>query len=176
MTAVRTVRRIPTTLTPQQYQLIALVSLALLATIVVVRALQGQVSKFLEAARRLSRLRPPGQRESAAIERLRAWDGRLDPDTYAGPGSWDAARQTAGAGLSAIEALANGEGDVAFVGARPPGHHALADRAMGFCTCTWNPASRMLRTGICSCLSSAAINAALFFISARVTTRVAGSR
>jgi penicillin G amidase len=38
----------------------------------------------LEAARRLSRLRPPGQRESAAIERLRAWDGRLDPDTVAG--------------------------------------------------------------------------------------------
>jgi acetoin utilization deacetylase AcuC-like enzyme len=62
-----------------------------------------------------------------------AGGGRLDPDTYAGPGSWDAARQAAGAGLSAIEALANGEGDVAFVGARPPGHHALADRAMGFC-------------------------------------------
>ncbi|HEY0277797.1 MAG TPA: penicillin acylase family protein, partial [Solirubrobacterales bacterium] len=38
----------------------------------------------LEAARRLSRLRPPGQRERAAIERLRAWDGRLDPDTVAG--------------------------------------------------------------------------------------------
>jgi penicillin G amidase len=38
----------------------------------------------LEAARRLSRLHPPGQRERAAIERLRAWDGRLDPDTVAG--------------------------------------------------------------------------------------------
>jgi penicillin amidase len=38
----------------------------------------------LEAARRLSRLSPPGQRERAAIERLRAWDGRLDPDTVAG--------------------------------------------------------------------------------------------
>jgi acetoin utilization deacetylase AcuC-like enzyme len=62
-----------------------------------------------------------------------AGGGRLDPDTYAGRHSWDAARRTAGAGLSAIEALANGEGDVAFVGARPPGHHALADRAMGFC-------------------------------------------
>jgi acetoin utilization deacetylase AcuC-like enzyme len=62
-----------------------------------------------------------------------AGGGRLDPDTYAGRYSWDAARRTAGAGLSAIAALANGEGDVAFVGARPPGHHALADRAMGFC-------------------------------------------
>lgn len=38
----------------------------------------------LEAARRLSRLHPPGQRERAAIERLRVWDGRLDPDTVAG--------------------------------------------------------------------------------------------
>ena len=38
----------------------------------------------LEAARRLSRLRPAGQRERAAIERLRSWDGRLDPDTVAG--------------------------------------------------------------------------------------------
>ncbi|HEX3736895.1 MAG TPA: penicillin acylase family protein [Solirubrobacterales bacterium] len=38
----------------------------------------------LEAARRLSRLHPSGQRERSAIERLRAWDGRLDPDTVAG--------------------------------------------------------------------------------------------
>jgi penicillin amidase len=38
----------------------------------------------LEAARRLSRLHPAGQRERSAIERLRSWDGRLDPDTVAG--------------------------------------------------------------------------------------------
>ncbi|MDX6627506.1 MAG: penicillin amidase [Solirubrobacterales bacterium] len=38
----------------------------------------------LEAARRLSRLSPRGQRERSAIERLRSWDGRLDPDTVAG--------------------------------------------------------------------------------------------
>jgi penicillin G amidase len=38
----------------------------------------------LEAARRLSRLHPSGQRERSAIERLRVWDGRLDPDTVAG--------------------------------------------------------------------------------------------
>jgi penicillin G amidase len=38
----------------------------------------------LEAARRLSRLRPAGQRERSAIERLRAWDGRLDLETVAG--------------------------------------------------------------------------------------------
>jgi penicillin amidase len=38
----------------------------------------------LEAARRLGRLKPTGQREVSAIERLRSWDGRLDPDTIAG--------------------------------------------------------------------------------------------
>jgi len=62
-----------------------------------------------------------------------AGGGRLDPDTYARPASWDAARSVAGAGLEAIDALGRGEGEVAFVVARPPGHHALADRAMGFC-------------------------------------------
>ena len=38
----------------------------------------------LEAARRLGRLKPAGQRERSAIERLRSWDGRLDPETIAG--------------------------------------------------------------------------------------------
>jgi penicillin amidase len=38
----------------------------------------------LEAARRLGRLAPAGQRERSAVERLRSWDGRLDPDSIAG--------------------------------------------------------------------------------------------
>lgn len=38
----------------------------------------------LEAARRLSRLHPRGQRERSAIERLRSWDGHLDRETVAG--------------------------------------------------------------------------------------------
>ncbi len=58
--------------------------------------------------------------------------GALDPDTYAGPASWEAARLAAGAGLIAVEA-AGAHGAPAFVAARPPGHHAGADRAMGFC-------------------------------------------
>jgi penicillin amidase len=37
-----------------------------------------------QTAHRLARLRPPGQREVRAIERLRSWDHRLDPDTIAG--------------------------------------------------------------------------------------------
>jgi penicillin amidase len=37
----------------------------------------------LEAARRLSRLAPAGQRERSALERLRSWDGRMEPDSVA---------------------------------------------------------------------------------------------
>jgi acetoin utilization deacetylase AcuC-like enzyme len=59
--------------------------------------------------------------------------GRLDPDTWAGPGSYATALRSAGAVLGAIDALEAGECEVAFAAVRPPGHHALADRAMGFC-------------------------------------------
>jgi penicillin amidase len=38
----------------------------------------------IEAARRLGRMAPAGQREISALERLRSWDGRLDPDSIAG--------------------------------------------------------------------------------------------
>ena len=59
--------------------------------------------------------------------------GDLDPDTYATAESWSIARYSAGAGLAAVEALAQADDGVAFVVTRPPGHHALADRALGFC-------------------------------------------
>jgi acetoin utilization deacetylase AcuC-like enzyme len=62
-----------------------------------------------------------------------AGGGDLDADTYARADSWLAARRAAGAGLAALDELERrGEG-VAFVAARPPGHHAMAGRAMGFC-------------------------------------------
>ena len=59
--------------------------------------------------------------------------GNLDPDTVAAPASFDAALRAAGAGLDAVERLRRGEGDSAFLVVRPPGHHALGARAMGFC-------------------------------------------
>ena len=59
--------------------------------------------------------------------------GDLDPDTYAEADSWSTALRAAGAGLGAIGALRQSGDGVAFVVARPPGHHAMRDRAMGFC-------------------------------------------
>jgi acetoin utilization deacetylase AcuC-like enzyme len=59
--------------------------------------------------------------------------GAIDPDTRVGPGSWDTALVAAGGVLAAVDALADGGGDAAFVAARPPGHHALAEQSMGFC-------------------------------------------
>jgi len=59
--------------------------------------------------------------------------GQLDADTYLTPSSWEAARRAAGAGLAAVAELERLGTGVAFVAARPPGHHALADRGMGFC-------------------------------------------
>ncbi len=68
------------------------------------------------------------------LERLSAaGGGRIDPDTAASTGSWDAARRAAGAGIAASEALERGDGVAAFLGVRPPGHHATGSRPMGFC-------------------------------------------
>jgi acetoin utilization deacetylase AcuC-like enzyme len=62
-----------------------------------------------------------------------AGGGSLDPDTYAGEESWEAALRAAGAGPAAVEALQGGGAEAAFLAVRPPGHHAERSRAMGFC-------------------------------------------
>jgi acetoin utilization deacetylase AcuC-like enzyme len=58
---------------------------------------------------------------------------RLDPDTVMSPGSAAAGLRAAGAPVAAVDALVGGEADNAFCALRPPGHHAEAERAMGFC-------------------------------------------
>lgn len=61
-----------------------------------------------------------------------AGGGRLDADTVMNASSWDAAQRSAGAAMAAVEAAIGNRG-TAFSAGRPPGHHALADSAMGFC-------------------------------------------
>jgi acetoin utilization deacetylase AcuC-like enzyme len=69
-----------------------------------------------------------------AIERFAAsGGGMLDIDTLASEGSFDAALHAAGGPVNAVERLLGGEERFAFCGLRPPGHHAEAARAMGFC-------------------------------------------
>jgi acetoin utilization deacetylase AcuC-like enzyme len=59
--------------------------------------------------------------------------GWLDPDTVMCPKSYEVALYAAGGVLVAVEAVIRGEADNAFALVRPPGHHAVRDRAMGFC-------------------------------------------
>jgi len=61
--------------------------------------------------------------------------GNWDPDTTAVPATWPAALESAGLAMwSARRALAGDDGrETPFSIGRPPGHHAVADDAMGFC-------------------------------------------
>jgi acetoin utilization deacetylase AcuC-like enzyme len=58
---------------------------------------------------------------------------RLDPDTVMSKGTWEAALRAVGAGLLAVDEVFAGSHKNAFCQVRPCGHHAEANRAMGFC-------------------------------------------
>jgi acetoin utilization deacetylase AcuC-like enzyme len=70
----------------------------------------------------------------ALVERLAAeGGGALDNDTVASEGSWVAATAGAGCVLDAVDRAISGSNLRSFCAVRPPGHHALRARAMGFC-------------------------------------------
>jgi len=74
--------------------------------------------------------------EEEYLDELEATAGReqaLDADTIATAQTWEVARRAAGACIAAAEALAISPRLQALCLVRPPGHHALPDRAMGFC-------------------------------------------
>jgi acetoin utilization deacetylase AcuC-like enzyme len=59
--------------------------------------------------------------------------GYLDADTVVSLHSLDAAMRASGGACQAVDMVLSGEVNNAFLPARPPGHHATSDRAMGFC-------------------------------------------
>jgi acetoin utilization deacetylase AcuC-like enzyme len=71
----------------------------------------------------------------ASLNRAAPATGRvsLDPDTSMSPGSLTAAYLAAGGALAAVDAIMDGQVNHVFCAVRPPGHHAEAGRAMGFC-------------------------------------------
>jgi acetoin utilization deacetylase AcuC-like enzyme len=60
-------------------------------------------------------------------------EASIDADTHVCAGSLRAARRAAGAQVLAVDMVLGGEVENAFCATRPPGHHAEAIRAMGFC-------------------------------------------
>jgi acetoin utilization deacetylase AcuC-like enzyme len=96
-----------------------------------------QVSAPKAAVEDLLRVHAPGyvERIRAAAERAGELGRPLDLtlDTVVSGASWDAALGAAGAAIEAVRLVLEGEAETAFALTRPPGHHAGADRAMGFC-------------------------------------------
>jgi acetoin utilization deacetylase AcuC-like enzyme len=58
---------------------------------------------------------------------------QIDADTHASPRSLEAALTAVGAAMAAVDDVFTNKADNVFVASRPPGHHAEADKAMGFC-------------------------------------------
>lgn len=105
------------------------------------RALREEVELFQRLLHHESRHASPDElalaHDPAYVESVRqvslAGGGQLDPDTVTSEGSWDAGTAGAGAVLDGIDMACSGTAIRSFSAVRPPGHHALRARSMGFC-------------------------------------------
>jgi acetoin utilization deacetylase AcuC-like enzyme len=82
-------------------------------------------------AEELLRVHTPGYLEE--LQGIAGRRGHLDVDTFHSPASYAATLRASGGVVALVEALMSREHDYGFACVRPPGHHALAERAMGFC-------------------------------------------
>jgi len=98
-----------------------------------VRSADAPVEEALPAASQdLERVHPPAFLASIR-ELCESGGGAIDLDTVVSKRSYDAAVVAAGAATAAVDAVLRGDLQAAFCLGRPPGHHAEAARAMGFC-------------------------------------------
>jgi acetoin utilization deacetylase AcuC-like enzyme len=112
-----------------------------------------RIKQFLDGSGLSARMRPIAAR-AATDEELQAYHtqayidgvrahvnggpargtwGEIEKDTPLSPGSFEAALYAVGGGLEATRAVLEGEVKNAYALLRPPGHHALSNRCMGYC-------------------------------------------
>jgi acetoin utilization deacetylase AcuC-like enzyme len=98
-----------------------------------VRAVEPFAAGPVEAPRAtreaLERVHPAGYLD--VVLASQAETVHADPDTYITPGTPEAALRAAGAAITAVDAVV--DGGIAIAAMRPPGHHCLPQRPMGFC-------------------------------------------
>jgi acetoin utilization deacetylase AcuC-like enzyme len=109
--------------------------------VAVMEALRGDAELWAELLELEAPVAPRGDVQAAhtpqhfkRVERaVSEGRGYLDADTIVSMHSLDASLRAAGGACRAVDAVMTGEARNAFLPARPPGHHATSENAMGFC-------------------------------------------